>query len=63
MSTVHEIERAIQLLPPGDLAALRAWFLEFDAQAWDEQFEKDVASGRLDQLAMLRTIRDRSSWL
>jgi len=27
------------------------WFAEFDAQAWDRQFEEDVFSGRLDTLA------------
>ena len=29
----------------------RSWFEEFDAEAWDRQFEQDVASGRLDALA------------
>jgi hypothetical protein len=51
MSTVPEIERAIQQLPPDELARLRAWFAEFDAARWDEQFEADVAAGRLDALA------------
>jgi hypothetical protein len=51
MSTVDEIEDAIRKLPDKDLAALRAWFAEFDAAVWDRQFEKDVAEGRLDALA------------
>jgi hypothetical protein len=51
MSTVHEIEDAIRKLPDEDLVALRAWFAEFDAAAWDRQFEQDVAEGRLDALA------------
>lgn len=51
MSTVIEIERAIEQLPPGDLAQLRAWFAEFDALRWDRQFEQDAAAGRLDALA------------
>jgi len=51
MSTVQEIEQAVQELPPRELAAFRAWFAEFDAAAWDRQFEEDVAAGRLDQLA------------
>lgn len=51
MSTVHEIEDAIRKLPDDDLAALCAWFAEFDAAAWDRQFERDVAEGRLDALA------------
>jgi hypothetical protein len=51
MSTVQEIEHAIQNLSVADLAALRAWFAEFDAQRWDRQLEEDVAAGRLDALA------------
>ncbi len=51
MSTVIEIEQAIQQLSAEQLAALRAWFAEFDAAIWDRQFEADVAAGRLDNLA------------
>jgi hypothetical protein len=51
MSTVQEIESAISQLSAEDLAALRAWFAEFDAQLWDRQLEEDVAAGRLDALA------------
>jgi hypothetical protein len=51
MSTDHEIEDAIRKLPDQELAALRAWFAEFHAAAWDRQFERDVAEGRLDALA------------
>jgi hypothetical protein len=51
MSTVDEIERAIKGLSPDKLAELRAWFADFDAQAWDREFEEDVQEGRLDQLA------------
>jgi len=60
MSTVQEIEDAISKLPPEDLAVLRAWFAEFDAAAWDRQFEQDVAAGRLDELAeeALRDLRE-----
>ena len=51
MSTIVEIEAAIRSLPDDDLAALRAWFAEYDADRWDRQFERDVAEGRLDALA------------
>jgi hypothetical protein len=50
MSTT-EIKRAIEQLPPEELARLRAWFAEFDGARWDRQFEDDVAAGRLDKLA------------
>jgi hypothetical protein len=51
MSTVQEIEEAIRHLSAEDLAVFRAWFAEFDAAVWDQQFENDVAAGRLDALA------------
>jgi hypothetical protein len=46
-----EIKDAIKQLPPGELAKLRQWFAEFDAEQWDHQLEQDVAAGRLDPLA------------
>ena len=51
MSTIQHIETAIRQLSPEDLASFRAWFAEFDAEAWDQQLEADVSSGRLDWLA------------
>ena len=51
MNTVQEIEAAVSKLSREELSAFRAWFAEFDAEAWDRQFEQDVAAGRLDGLA------------
>jgi hypothetical protein len=51
MTTVSEIESAISKLPAKELAMLRKWFTDFDAELWDRQFEEDVAAGRLDKLA------------
>jgi hypothetical protein len=51
MSTVQQIEDAVQQLSAAERAAFRAWFAEFDAQEWDRQIEADVASGQLDWLA------------
>ena len=50
MYTVQEIKSAISHLSQSDLAALREWLDELDAEAWDEQFEDDVKSGKLDKL-------------
>ena len=51
MSTVHEIESAVQNLSRSDLSSFRNWFLEFDAEALEKQFEEDVGAGKLDALA------------
>lgn len=51
MNTVTEIEQAVQRLTDAELAAFRAWFAEYDADAWDRQMEADAAAGRLDALA------------
>ena len=51
MNLVAEIEIAVKKLSRDELSAFRDWFQEFDAEAWDKQFETDVAAGRLDALA------------
>ena len=51
MSSIQEIEAAVALLSPQELAEFRSWFNRFDAEAWDRQFEEDAVSGRLDALA------------
>ena len=48
---LKEIETAISQLSPQDLTEFRRWFAEFDAEAWDQQFETDVTTGKLDELA------------
>ena len=51
MTTVQEIEKAVQHLPEREFYSFRSWFEEFDAGVWDRQFEQDVQGGRLDALA------------
>ena len=51
MSTLQDVEKAVQELSPDQLAAFRAWFVEYDQALWDKQLERDIASGRLDSLA------------
>jgi hypothetical protein len=50
VSTIKDIEIAVGKLSPEELSAFRRWFFEFDAEAWDRQFEADVRAGRLDAL-------------
>ena len=51
MGSIKSIEKAVEALPPGELAEFRRWFAEFDAAAWDRQIEQDAVDGKLDQLA------------
>lgn len=48
--SVRELEAAVSNVSREELAAFRKWFVEFDAELWDRQFEEDVAGGRLDKL-------------
>ncbi len=49
--SVKEIQEAITALSPEELSRFRRWFEEFDAQRWDEEFERDARAGRLDKIA------------
>lgn len=51
MTTIEKIEQEVSKLPPNELAKFREWFIQFDARAWDQQIEKDVTSGKIDDLA------------
>ena len=51
MQTIQEIERAVSRLSKADLVNFREWFDNFDQDAWDQQFEEDVASGKQDSFA------------
>ncbi|MFP5406846.1 MAG: hypothetical protein ACLGHY_11090 [Gammaproteobacteria bacterium] len=51
MRNAKSIEKAVEALPPSELAEFRRWFAEFDAAAWDKQIEQDAAAGKLDRLA------------
>jgi hypothetical protein len=50
MSRISDLERQVQSLSADELASFRRWFAEFDAAAWDRQFEDDVKDGKLDTL-------------
>ena len=50
MSTVQEIEKAIEHLPAAELFKLGEWFDERRERLWDERIASDAKSGRLDFL-------------
>jgi hypothetical protein len=46
--SVAEIEAAITELSPEDVEKLAVWLAEYRNREWDEQIERDLDSGRLD---------------
>src|SRR5713101_7720720 len=50
MTKLQAIEEEIKKLSPEELAELREWFLERDAEEWDREIDSDAASGKLDRL-------------
>jgi hypothetical protein len=53
MNTVQELQAAVSQLSAHELDRFRKWFEEIESTLWDEQFEKDIKSGKLDRLADL----------
>lgn len=51
MTKVEALESDVQRLTAEELAAFRAWFVEYDWHVGDRQFEADAAAGKLDALA------------
>jgi hypothetical protein len=51
MTTAEEVEKAVEQLPPQELARFRAWFEAFEANRFDAAIERDAAAGRLDAFA------------
>lgn len=51
MTRLELLEREVEKLTPEELAAFRDWFTEYAWQSWDRQLERDVAAGKLDELA------------
>ena len=50
MDRVEEIESAISGLPPEDFRRIAEWFLALEQTRWDEQMDRDSATGKLDSL-------------
>jgi hypothetical protein len=47
--SLHELESAVNQLPPEELTAFAQWFEEYLADAWDRRIEVDIKAGRLDE--------------
>ena len=57
MTTVREIERAIENLPPADYAALIGWLDERRTAEVDAKFEEAILAEKFDEAAA-RALRD-----
>jgi len=51
MSTVVEIENALQTLPIEDARKIADWLQHYLDEKWDKQIDEDIAAGKLDKLA------------
>ncbi len=51
MAELFELEKNITNLTNEELSIFRNWFFDYDNQVWDKQFEDDVKSGKLEDLA------------
>ncbi|HEY1661934.1 MAG TPA: hypothetical protein VGI03_05900 [Verrucomicrobiae bacterium] len=50
MSTVAEIENALQTLPVDEARKVAGWLQQYLDEKWDRQIEADAKSGKLDRL-------------
>ncbi len=48
MNRVEELEKAIQQLSPQEFSEIARWVADRDQERWDEQMDRDAASGKLD---------------
>jgi hypothetical protein len=51
MSTVQEIENAIEKLSEEEFKNFRIWLDQYEAYAWDQKIADNIESGKLDFLA------------
>jgi hypothetical protein len=60
MTDLEKLESEIKKLNADDFSKLRDWLLELDASEWDQQLERDAASGKLEKL-FERSLADHHS--
>jgi hypothetical protein len=60
MSTVEQIEAAIQQLAREDFFRLHEWIRDRFDDEWDKQIEEDALSGRLDALGQSAVTEHRA---
>jgi len=51
MATITEVKETIKKLPDEDFNEFADWFEKLEEERWDKELAKDIAEGRLDDLA------------
>jgi hypothetical protein len=51
MTKLEQIEKAVADLSPNELREFAKWFADLQFNLWDRQIERDIAEGKLDELA------------
>ena len=51
ISTVAEIEKALQTIPLNDARKVADWLQHYLDEKWDTQIDSDIEAGRLDKVA------------
>jgi hypothetical protein len=57
MCKIENLQNQIRELSDDELAQLRQWFADYDAEKWDRKIEADAKAGKLDRLAE-KALRD-----
>jgi len=60
VSTIHEIEMAIEKLPREEVFVLTNWLSTHFSDLWDRQIEEDISAGLFDDLAAEAVAEHRS---
>ena len=51
MANITEVKETIKKLPDEDFNAFADWFEKLEEKRWDKELGKDIAEGKLDDLA------------
>ena len=49
MSTIQEIEKAVENLTTDQYMRFRDWFENYEAMKWDKEIEDDINNGRFNK--------------
>lgn len=60
MTTVAEIQAAVERLARDDFWMFHEWLAEHGSDRWDKEIEEDALAGRLDHLVEQALRHDRS---